>query len=275
MAQGRSQLAAVTLDDKYILEKGRVYLTGTQALVRLPMVQRQRDAAAGLNTGCFITGYRGSPLGGLDLALWGRAALHRAQPHPLSAGDQRGDGGDRGVGQPAARAVSRRQIRWRLCHVVRQRARGRPQRRCAEARQFRRVGAAWRGAGARRRRPHLQILDPGAPVGIRLYRRLDPGAEPGRGRGDPRSRPLWLGDVALFRVLGRVQDRRRIDGQLGLDRGRSGPGRDRAADRFRDAAGRAQHPLAGSAAGAGAPAAPLEARRRRWRSPAPTGSTAS
>jgi indolepyruvate ferredoxin oxidoreductase len=64
-------LAAVTLDDKYILEEGRVYLTGTQALVRLPMVQRQRDAAAGLNTGCFITGYRGSPLGGLDLALGG------------------------------------------------------------------------------------------------------------------------------------------------------------------------------------------------------------
>jgi len=71
MAQGPNQLAAVTLDDKYSLETGRVYLTGTQALVRLPMVQRQRDAAAGLNTGCFITGYRGSPLGGLDLALGG------------------------------------------------------------------------------------------------------------------------------------------------------------------------------------------------------------
>src|ERR1041385_8372313 len=68
---GRSGLAAVTLDDKYLLERGRVYLTGTQALVRLPMVQRQRDAAAGLNTGCFITGYRGSPLGALDQALWG------------------------------------------------------------------------------------------------------------------------------------------------------------------------------------------------------------
>ncbi|WP_207481399.1 indolepyruvate ferredoxin oxidoreductase family protein [Arenibaculum pallidiluteum] len=63
-------LAAVSLDDKYALEKGRVFLTGTQALVRLPMVQRQRDAAAGLNTGCFISGYRGSPLGGLDQALW-------------------------------------------------------------------------------------------------------------------------------------------------------------------------------------------------------------
>jgi indolepyruvate ferredoxin oxidoreductase len=64
-------LAAVTLDDKYALEEGRVYLTGTQALVRLPIMQRQRDAAAGLKTGCFIAGYRGSPLGGFDQALWG------------------------------------------------------------------------------------------------------------------------------------------------------------------------------------------------------------
>ncbi|MBI3516197.1 MAG: indolepyruvate ferredoxin oxidoreductase family protein [Proteobacteria bacterium] len=63
-------LAAVTLDDKYTLERGRVYLTGVQALVRLPMLQRQRDQAAGLNTGGFISGYRGSPLGGLDKTLW-------------------------------------------------------------------------------------------------------------------------------------------------------------------------------------------------------------
>jgi indolepyruvate ferredoxin oxidoreductase len=63
-------LAAVSLDDKYALERGRIFLTGTQALVRLPMVQRQRDAAAGLNTACFISGYRGSPLGGFDQQLW-------------------------------------------------------------------------------------------------------------------------------------------------------------------------------------------------------------
>jgi indolepyruvate ferredoxin oxidoreductase len=60
----------ITLDDKYLLESGRVYLTGTQALVRLPMMQRQRDQAAGLNTAGYISGYRGSPLGGFDQALW-------------------------------------------------------------------------------------------------------------------------------------------------------------------------------------------------------------
>src|SRR6185437_16625397 len=63
-------LRDVSLDDKYALDSGRVYLTGVQALVRLLMLQRQRDRAAGLNTAGFVSGYRGSPLGGLDQALW-------------------------------------------------------------------------------------------------------------------------------------------------------------------------------------------------------------
>ncbi|MGP1396732.1 MAG: indolepyruvate ferredoxin oxidoreductase family protein [Inquilinaceae bacterium] len=73
-------LAAVSLDDKYALETGRVYLTGSQALTRLPMMQRRRDAAAGLNTACFISGYRGSPLGGFDQALW-KARKYLATHH--------------------------------------------------------------------------------------------------------------------------------------------------------------------------------------------------
>jgi indolepyruvate ferredoxin oxidoreductase len=73
-------LAAVTLDDKYTLERGRIYLNGTQALTRLPMMQRQRDLAAALNTACFISGYRGSPLGGLDQSLWG-ARKHLKEEH--------------------------------------------------------------------------------------------------------------------------------------------------------------------------------------------------
>jgi indolepyruvate ferredoxin oxidoreductase len=60
---------AITLDDKYTAETGAVYLTGTQALVRLPMTQMRRDRAAGLNTATFISGYRGSPLGGYDQQL--------------------------------------------------------------------------------------------------------------------------------------------------------------------------------------------------------------
>src|ERR1051326_3596302 len=57
------------LSDKFTLEKGRVYLTGIQALVRLPVDQMRRDQRAGLKTGAFISGYEGSPLGGYDLSL--------------------------------------------------------------------------------------------------------------------------------------------------------------------------------------------------------------
>jgi indolepyruvate ferredoxin oxidoreductase len=69
-SQKESSMQQVSLEDKYVSTHGRIYLTGIQALVRLMLVQRQRDAAAGLNTGGFVSGYRGSPLGGLDEALW-------------------------------------------------------------------------------------------------------------------------------------------------------------------------------------------------------------
>ena len=64
------QPGPVSLDDKYQAQSGRIYLSGIQALVRLPLLQRLRDQAAGLNTGGFVSGYRGSPLGGLDKAYW-------------------------------------------------------------------------------------------------------------------------------------------------------------------------------------------------------------
>ncbi|MFM2278817.1 MAG: hypothetical protein RLZZ444_1048, partial [Pseudomonadota bacterium] len=74
------QMKDVTLDDKYTLDRGHVFVTGSQALARLPMLQRNRDAAAGLNTAGYISGYRGSPLGGYDMALWSaRKHLDKAQ----------------------------------------------------------------------------------------------------------------------------------------------------------------------------------------------------
>ena len=81
MAQAAEAVAPhlndVTLDDKYTLKSGRIYLSGIQALVRLPILQYERDKLAGLNTGGFISGYRGSPLGMYDHALW-RAKSHLA-----------------------------------------------------------------------------------------------------------------------------------------------------------------------------------------------------
>jgi indolepyruvate ferredoxin oxidoreductase len=67
-------LRDVSLDDKYTRTQGAVLINGNQALVRALLLQRQRDRAAGLNTAGFVSGYRGSPLGGLDQALWAAQA---------------------------------------------------------------------------------------------------------------------------------------------------------------------------------------------------------
>ncbi|MDM0115331.1 indolepyruvate ferredoxin oxidoreductase family protein [Variovorax sp. J22R133] len=75
----RKALETVTLDDKYSLDYGRAFMSGVQALVKLPMLQRLRDQAAGKNTAGFISGYRGSPLGGYDQALWKASKFLKAQ----------------------------------------------------------------------------------------------------------------------------------------------------------------------------------------------------
>jgi len=67
----------VSLDDKYIRDAGKAYMTGIQALVRLVLAQHRRDAQAGISTGAFVSGYRGSPLGNFDMALW-QAGKHLA-----------------------------------------------------------------------------------------------------------------------------------------------------------------------------------------------------
>ncbi len=76
----RQALEAASLDDKYTLARGRAFMSGVQALVRLPMLQRARDVAAGLNTGGFVSGYRGSPLGAYDQSLMA-ARKHLTQSH--------------------------------------------------------------------------------------------------------------------------------------------------------------------------------------------------
>lgn len=63
-------LRNVSLEDKYDLAKDRAYITGIEALVRLPLLQHQKDLEAGLNTAGFVSGYRGSPVGTVDQAMW-------------------------------------------------------------------------------------------------------------------------------------------------------------------------------------------------------------
>ncbi len=74
------------LDDRYTVERGTVLLSGIQALVRIPLDRHRADARAGLRTGTFISGYQGSPLGGLDLAIAREAALMAAHDVHLVQG---------------------------------------------------------------------------------------------------------------------------------------------------------------------------------------------
>ncbi|MCF8175410.1 MAG: indolepyruvate ferredoxin oxidoreductase family protein, partial [Burkholderiaceae bacterium] len=79
-------LPNVSLDDKYTLTTGRVYMTGIQALVRLSLMQGLRDQAAGLHTAGFVTGYRGSPLGSVDQEFWKAKKILEAQHIRFQAG---------------------------------------------------------------------------------------------------------------------------------------------------------------------------------------------
>ena len=64
------KLADISLNDKYVQSSGRIFLTGTQALLRLALDQKRRDEVAGLNTAGYISGYRGSPMHVLDMQYW-------------------------------------------------------------------------------------------------------------------------------------------------------------------------------------------------------------
>jgi indolepyruvate ferredoxin oxidoreductase len=78
--QPTSSEPAARLDDRYTLERGAILVSGTQALVRLPMVQRQRDLARGLNTAGYVSGYRGSPLASFDREM-ARAKRYLTEHH--------------------------------------------------------------------------------------------------------------------------------------------------------------------------------------------------
>ncbi len=179
---------AISLEDKFTRSAGRVFLTGLQALVRLPMAQIRRDRRRGLKTAGFISGYRGSPLGGYDQQLEKAQAASRRPRHRLPAGRQRGPRRVRGLGQPAAPALARRALRRRGRHLVRQGAGRRPLGRRAQARQRRGLVPAWRRAVPRRRRPRRQVVVDPAPVGPRLHVGADADALPVL---DPRVHRAW------------------------------------------------------------------------------------
>ena len=250
------------LDEWYRFdEAGPLFITGLQALVRLLLAQSHRDRLAGLNTAGFVSGYRGSPLGGFDRELWRAAQAPRRRADSLSAGLERGPRGHLDLGRAASEPVRRRALRRRVRHVVRQRARRRPLRRSVQARQRGRNVAPRRRDRRRRRRSHLQVVVAAASERVRVHRRVDAGAEPGQRRGDRRARSLRLRAVAVQRLLGRAQGHAR-DGRRDAElRVVAASARDRDAG-LRAAARRLEHPLAGSAERSGTSAAALQAAGR-------------
>ena len=100
----------VSLNDKFDLEKDRVFLTGTQAVVRLLLMQKERDRRAGLNTAGFVSGYRGSPIGALDQQLFSAGRLLRRERCRFSARPQRGTGCNGMLGHAAGQPVWRGEI---------------------------------------------------------------------------------------------------------------------------------------------------------------------
>ena len=221
-------LAQVSLDDRYALERGRVLMTGIQALVRLPMLQRQRDLAAGLNTAGFISGYRGSPLGGLDQALWRARKFLESSEHRLPARHQRGPRPPPRSGARSRSACSRAPSTTACSRSGTARAPASTARSTCSSTATtpapRKHGGVLVVAGDDHAR---QVLDPAAPVRPRLRRRRDPGAQPVGRAGLSRPRHPWLGDVALLRLLGRVQGGDRHGREHGRGRRRPAPRRGR------------------------------------------------
>jgi len=177
-------LKTVSLDDKYDLGKSLVFLSGIQALVRLMLMQKARDETAGLNTAGYVSGYRGSPLGGLDQQF--ERAKKLLDPHHIvfvpglnedlaatalwgtQQAEMRGEGAYDGV--------------FGMWY-----GKGPGVDRCGDV--FRHANAGdsetWRRAGADGRRPWRRVLDGAASERVRPGRCHDAGAQPRRRPGDP------------------------------------------------------------------------------------------
>ncbi len=244
------------LADSLEATSGQVFLTGTQALIRLALMQAARDAAHGIGSAGFISGYRGSPLGMVDQAAWKAAALLDAERVRFLPAINEELGATAVLGTQRVESDPERTADGVFAHVVRQGTGRRPRRRRAEARQRLRLVAARRRAGRRRRRPRLRLVVDAAPERPRVPGLADADRRAGQRRRVPVVRPVRLGAVALLRQLGRLHravggGRERQHGRPRRRRARGGGlavgRRGRAADRLRASGRRPALPLARSA----------------------------
>ena len=212
----------LALEQKYRLETGRVLMSGIQALVRLPLDQHRADRRRGLDTATLISGYRGSPLGGLDQTLERHRDLLREHQVVFISGVNEDLGATAVLGSQLAHLYPRRPVRRRARHVVRQGAGRRPQRRHLQHANFAGIGTLRRRAGARGDDPLSKSSTLPTALRGRVLRRPDAGALPRQRPGDPRLRPARLRAVALLRALGRLQDRHQRRRRDRHRRGRAG-----------------------------------------------------
>ncbi len=232
---------------------GTVFMTGTQALIRLaadaaPARRRARPGVARLHQRLSrLAARHGRPAG----VEGGQAARCRRRQVP--AGDQRGARRDRGARHAAGRVRPRAHGRRRVRDVVRQGPGRRPRRRRAQARQRLRLVAARRRARRRRRRPRLRLVVDAAPERPDDAVVAHAGAGAGQRRRVPRVRPLRLGAVALLGQLGRLHralgsGRERLDGRPRRDQRCASP-RGRAPPRSRRRPASSARPTACTTAG--------------------------
>ena len=239
-----SGASVASLDDKYELASGRVFLTGVQALVRLLILQRQRDKLAGLNTGGFVSGYRGSPLGALDQSLWKAAKfLERAdvkfQPGLNEDLAATSIWGTQQVTLHPGAKVDGVFAMWY--------GKGPGVDRCGDVFKHANLAGTSKHGG-------VLVLagDDHAAKSSTLPHQSDhlfsaammPVLYPSSRAGDPRPRPARLGDVALLRLLGRLQVRRGHGGKLGLGDDRPDAREDHHPGRLSAAPRRRVDPLA-------------------------------
>ena len=197
----------VSLADRFDLSRKTVLLGGIQALVRVLLMQKARDEAAGLVTAGYATGYRGSPLGGVDQQMWKAQQAARGRRRQVRARPQRGSRRHRALGHPAGQPPRRGPRAGRLRPLVRQGPRRRPLRRRLPPRQHGRHRRVRRRRRLPRRRPHRRELHRPAPLRVRPRRRDDAHPLARRRAGGARLRPPRLGALALHRLLGRPQMR--------------------------------------------------------------------
>ena len=241
----RGSLRDVSLEDKYVLEEGRILLTGLQGLVRLPLDQHRADLRRGLLTGTMISGYQGSPLGGLDKELARNRELvegHHVRHVPglneelgatsawgsQLAGQLPGSKYDGVLAMWYGKAPGLDRAADSLRHG-----------------NFVGVPAHRRRARRRGRRPRLQVLDDPERVGVAAREPPHAGLLSRQRAGGARPRPARARLLARLRAVGRLQDRH--------ERGRRG----------RHRRGRARPRHAGDAARSSGTASPTSTCRTR------------